>query len=226
MTYVPHFLLSFGGSLAAGVEEWSNNIRMIGPAGGTFGAITNAQGALDDVAADVRAHVANISAGYGGSTFLEWVKFNEIDENGRYKSTSEAWTKEWSGTERVAGGAGNPGNIAPQMACAVTFETTLARGKASKGRCYIPQPGLSISSTTGLYSASLQPVADAWALFIRNLRNWPGMDWPNSPVPGVVSNVGVPGPAAEIVRVSVDSRPDVQRRRAKSLVGVRSTSAV
>lgn len=224
MTYAPHFLLSFGGRLDGEGEIWSNNIRLGPPLGGTFGSLVNIQGALEDCAADIRTYMAAAGSGYNNITKCEWVKLNEIGPDGRYASATEAntlYTADWEGE---FGGTGTQ-QLPTSVAAAITWTTSNQRGRASRGRIFIPQPSGTISF--GRFSPAVTAsMAAAAAQFIRDLANWPGLDWPNSPVPVVASNLGSPGPMVPITGVRVGDVPDTMRSRRNAMDEVYENVAV
>lgn len=216
MTYAPHFLLSFGGTLAADQEQWANNIRLGPPLGGTFGAITNPEGALDDIETDLRTLFGTPNMGASSDVKVRWIKLNEIGPDGRYANQSETHAKYLEGTE-VFAGPGTP-SLPPQCSVAVSWTTGRSRGPGSKGRVFVPRPSFGVDPAGRISSATVATMVTAWTTFIQNLNNWPGLDWPNSPVAVVASNVGAPGPMEQITGVRIGDVMDTQRRRRESIV--------
>lgn len=221
MAYPDHYLMSYGGTLCEGLETWSNNIRFWRPTSGPlvfdYGAV------LTDLAADIRTLAGNTASLWLGDTKCTWVKFNRIDDQGRYESDTESNTRFLSGADVIAGTVGSP-YPAPQVTMAITFRTANERGPASKGRIFIPRPAAVIDVQGKVQSSQVTGLAGAYKTFIQNLGNWPGLDL-NTLAPSVVSKVGT-GKGAWITRVEVGNVADTQRRRRAQLVETRSSSTV
>lgn len=222
MTYPEHYLFSFGGTMAGGQEIWSNNVRFW-----TDDLVVEADGAemnaLGKLETDLRALAANAGSKWSAGVRVEWLKFNRINEFGRYASTVESNTKFLNATTAFGGSAGNL-VLPPQVAIAVTFRSELARGRASKGRLYIPMPNVTTGNDGRVKPEDTASIALAYKTWIQAMGNWPGPDF-NTIAPAVVSGVGT-GAASYIRRVEVGNVFDTQRRRRNALVEVRASQDV
>lgn len=120
-------------------QDTFNTSLSIIPSGiGDFGASVEVTPTLlADVAADVGAWWNNATAGAGSgaiqSARLTGIKLNRINAAGKYQ---DATTYEHTYTSPIAGI--NSAVIAPQLAVVATLRTAIPRGRASKGRMYLP----------------------------------------------------------------------------------------
>lgn len=213
MTYRLHTLVTIGGSLF-NEEEWSIGVRLHNGAydAQTPEGINNAnQAALEDLWADAAAFVTDQDGAFSSRARLEWVKANAIGANGRYAEEGRtvayfAPQEDWVVGLRDAAPA--------QNALVYTLRGDRDRGRASRGRFYVPAGRLAIDSATGrIPAASCQGYAAAGARFIEALNDWPGIDLPSAPTVHVISELGNPGPIMEVDRVLVGDVVDTQRRR-------------
>lgn len=215
MAYPSHYLLDFGGSLLDGQDTWSNHIRF------TTGLV-DVEGALDDITTDVSTMIATANSGYSAAVHLEYVKLNEIDALGHYADQTTTHVREL--TTPVSGTSSAV--YIPQVSLCVSLLTANARGYASKGRVFVPIPALSPSSTNGKLSATVcTNVANAWAQFIANLGNTPGLDVGQFQ-PAVVSSVPVEGAINEVTAVRVGDVLDTQQRRRRQIPELYQTAPV
>jgi hypothetical protein len=181
--YEPHTLLSFGGALYD-QEQWTCGLRMkkgtrafgIGPGGGTW------EQALTDVVADLRTFFA--SSLFNTSTKIDWVKINDIDEQGHYQDKSTTHVRLLSGTSGANAQIKGTSTVlvAPQLSLAVSLLTDRDRGVGSRGRIFLPCPvvcATSIGSDGRLVEnavAATSPLAASFKTLLNNLNNWPGPD--------------------------------------------------
>lgn len=109
-------------------------------------------------------------------------------------------------------GGGGSGALLPlQIACVGTLRTAKSRGYASRGRIYLPAIENTISSGFVWGTTEAQNRATVLSTMIGGI---------NTTLAGqvcVMSSVGA-GAVEPVTRVEVGRRPDVQRRRAKSVV--------
>lgn len=219
MTYVPHLLLQFGGSLFS-ADQWSCSLRIaLGGEGSIVPVGTGilndwARENIDDLAADVAAWMADPESKNSTAARLEYVKCNAIAENGRYASQEETILVEFSGTDRPVGTrTQGPG----QNTLCVSLLTSLSRGRASRGRFFPPTGAMNIDANTGKVSASdAAGVAVGAQTLLDAIANEPGIDL-QSPRVVVASDLGSPGPVRSVTRVAVGDVLDTQRRRRESL---------
>jgi hypothetical protein len=223
MTYQPHYLLAWGGTMSNGKEIWSNSVRVKGVLAGEVWTDDFIYSVLDGYIADIRALVNDVAAGMHHTVKLTWAKFNPINELGHYASTTKTYARYLSATEGASGGIG--ANVPTYQTCAVTLKTAVQRGPGSAGRFFIPRCAYAVDDD-GFYTPTIaQAAATRYASFIRDLGNMPGIDV-NTIIPHVISNVGNPGPANPVTLVQIGSVPDVMRSRKSALLEARSSAVV
>jgi len=139
---------------------------------------------------------------------MNLVKLNLIGTDGKYVSQSDTVYYEW--TSPIAGGFGS--HPPPQIALAVSLRTGARRGLASRGRFYLPAPGMTVDATTGqLSQANVETVVSHVNALITGLETaLPGWDL------GVVSNVR-DGAQRAVEHVEVGRTLDTIRSRRASL---------
>lgn len=230
VNYAPHFLLEWGGDFVSDPTEiWSNGIRMThNPEidGASFPSEANggSQALVDHYSAKVVTHFTTSAAGYGNNVRLKYVKFNEIRADGKRKNQSVTWRKD-------VAGVGTPGPLASvgpiTTAMVITFLTAAQRGRASKGRVYVPHPLWPVTQANGYRYAPADTLAAAgqWKTFLDALADAPGADQPNALVASVMSGLETPGIFRNITNAQVGNFPDYMGSRRNKLKEVRTTSA-
>lgn len=220
-TYVPHALLQFGGSFEGQEdEEWTCSIRFMGsegavgqaPQGGLLAAVlAAAQTALP-------AWFSNPQTGICEAATLTFAKANAIGSNGRYLNAPT----EPVSFQNIRGGVVVTGDASlrypHQVSLVHTLETSNPKAKGGRGRIYVPAPGFELRTDGTISPADAAGAAARTAALIRALRvtGFAGQ----GANPAILSDTLVGGQrAAMITDVSVDTRLDIQRRRAKSVVG-------
>lgn len=230
MPFPPHFRLEWGGDFVSDpLEIWSNGINMTHDSsvdGSAFPseAQGGSQALLDHYSAKVVTHFTATNTGYSSNVRLKYVKFNEILPTGLRKNSTVTWRKD------IGGSTGTPGQnlaVGPiTTSCVVTFLTDAGRGRASRGRCFVPHPNLALASTTYRYATAGQTgVVNGWLTFLNALTDGPGVDVPNSLVPSVVTELETPGLFRNIRAVQVGDFPDYMGSRRNRLKETRLTSA-
>lgn len=206
MTYQPHYLLTWGGQLLE-AEEWSNSLRII-PGPDVAPTVGEAQAALDELVPVISAYVE--SASYSSAAVLNWIKLNPIGPDGRYIYPV---TVEWQAPDNTINGTA--GVYAPQLAVVVSLRTAIGRGRASRGRYFLPlQPNLGTNGRmTGVQT---QTLADDAASFLEQINGVLATEAQGAVV-GVLSELGNPGPASAVLRTLVGDVLDTQRRRRNQL---------
>lgn len=196
MTYsAPHLRLVAIGKIYND-EAFSFGVSMIGP---------EATVAPPTVPAAVYGALATFFA--SGSMISQYakltsVKLNLIGENGRYVNQD---TVEYEYPTPIAGTGSSA--VPAQIALAVSLVTPLKRGRASRGRFYLPMPAGPMQ-TSGQYGASwVADVVLAAHTFLQALNNaLPGWQV------GVVSDIGV-GTEQPVINVRVGHVADTIRSR-------------
>lgn len=220
VTYTPHYLLQFGGTLGTAAPEiWSCGIRLASSDWTGF----DEEGWFNGVGKSApSAWMARADSKISNNAKLTFVKFNFINASGHYDDPSN--TREYFYPTPVAGASGAA--TMPYQCCVVlSWRTNAAtRGRASKGRIYSPLPGVTVGLSTGLFlAAEAQLMANSAALFLNTLDA--GFGGVGQFIrPAIMS--GVDGTWNQIDTVVVDNRVDTQRRRATNLVPVESSAVV
>jgi hypothetical protein len=95
----------------------------------------------------------------------------------------------------------------PNQVCSVVSLRTALSGRRHRGRMYLPCNGIGLENSANMGTANAQGLADAWATAFS--------DWNTSGDNGGIVVVSQAGTSASPVNnVVVDSRLDIQRRRA------------
>lgn len=95
----------------------------------------------------------------------------------------------------------------PNQVCLVASLRTALAGRSHRGRMYLPCTGVTLQSNGQIDAGGVAAVAAGWAT---GFTDW-NASGDNGTVVVVSSAIGA---ATRITAVQVDSRPDVQRRRA------------
>nr|CRY97194.1 hypothetical protein [uncultured prokaryote] len=229
MAYAPHTLVQLSGVIGDPgdpSEIWSTSIRCGSFSEGGGDAVS--MPTFDETQQfmlEFSGELINLIDGNaamnicGGAAVLTNIKANAIDPSGHYqygRTVQLDVNQPWGDETRAL-------QFPLQVAKVLTLETGLYRGPASRGRMFIPAPSNNIGSANSpLFNVPANEVAE-WAtfvsLFLRTTtddRNW---------FPGVFSKEGTNLTNWNPVNgVSMDNRPDVQRRRANDLKGLRQSA--
>lgn len=199
--------------------HWKPNTtgEEVGQVGLRFDAPTN--DALPTLVANAAPIVQTFwtaaNSGIEGEFDLTYLRLAIIGTDGKYWPDSVAADHTYPAG--VAGGGGTTiGRFPLQMALVATLNTAKPRGRASKGRIYLPWYNTALDSSYRYPSASVNARSVTLATMITGLNGV--MGWPAS----VMSKVGS-GTKEVITGVSHGTRPDVQRRRADQLPDPRGT---
>lgn len=221
MVYQRHWLLSWGGSLAGGKEVWANNVRFQNRVSGSVDVISDSrmESMLDDFVTDIRAFHTSADVFISRNAKVEWVKFNEIGPDGRYKDQTKTHARFLTsapGALQIMAGASTAGAPTYQSVC-ITTTTDVQRGPGSKGRLFLPQCAVPLQETGDILPGNATLIANRAAAFFTALGDESGIDV-EAIAPAVVSNVGNPGPMNRITGVKVGNIPDVISRRKNALL--------
>jgi hypothetical protein len=230
MNFTPHYYLEWGGDFVSEpLEIWSNGIRLTEDTnldGSSFPS-TDEGGTAEMLAHysdKVIAHFGTAAAGYGSNVRLKYIKFNEVLPNGKRKNQGFTWRRDIAGV----GTPGTNASVGPiTHSMVVTFLTDVMRGRASKGRIFVPHPSLTITSANKFrYDPTVVPsVVTTWTAFLNSLADAPGLDTPNSLVPSVLSGLETPALYRNILRCQVGDHPDYMGSRRNRTKEVRTTGA-
>lgn len=144
--------------------------------------------------------------GPAASARLQTIKMNQIGTDGRYlqqETVRHDYVPDVPGT-----GSGFP---APQVALAISLDTALRRGRAARGRFYMPVPTSAIDSAGRISSGAAQAHAAA-ATTMLNAVAGSLVGWRV----GVVSDIGV-GAQEPVTNVRVGRVLDTIRSRRRSI---------
>lgn len=212
-----HKLLTVYGTLF-GVESWQFGLR-IAPGSDTT-SVSQAQ--VDACKAPILTWFTDANAGFPTSTLLTGCKLAPIGEDGKYPPGEVAYTGDIVDT----GGPINTNVHPPQCAMVMTLvSSAVPRGRGSLGRVYFPAPALSISSTgtVGGYTAT---AVVAFRTLLNAINAIPDLGTVAIYArEGLRNGVVLPAFYTPVGFCRMDNVMDTQRRRRKSIVGVRSTSA-
>lgn len=222
MTYLPHYLLQFGGTMGGGDGDiWSCGIRLKINEGAPGGPNMDPEQYLDDTA------VPALTDWFNDSTTaislycrLTYAKCNEIGPDGLYADPVEVHERFFLPVQ----GASSVGPYPYQLAVCYTWETdAVSRGPGARGRIYVPMVTSAIDGDTGLFTSAVAlQHATAGEKLINSLDAAIGLVGDGTVRPAIASNVG-DGVLSQIDRVSCDTRFDVQRRRANAMLPIRRT---
>lgn len=218
MAYRPHIVVQYGGRLGTNSGEiWTNSLRFVT----SSTDVTDLQGLAEAWGSELSDAVTSIVSlgGYSSAAHLDWIKANAVDASGHQPNTS---TNVMYAGEDFAATVGTLPAGPYQNALVITFTTQAARGRASRGRVYVPTgswtDGSDWDKQTGLMSLSnAELYRDRWAAFLTDLDDNPGVDFANLRA-AVVSKLGTdPGNWHAISGVKVGRVIDTQRRRRNAL---------
>lgn len=233
--YKSHVYLAFGGSIGPdeGYEEFSTGVRMgfeAGLASDDPPPLSVLNEFLDEnILEPLQDWFSSANTYIHPLAKLRWAKFNLIGEDGRYvySDTVENFFQPISG----GGSAGAAGMTYPsQVSLAVTLETAASRGYANKGRMFLPCPSMGLTAAGLIGDTQAQTVADNTKNFLDAITD--GVEdgslnrWDFFPTVQSKLGNGGDGTQRRVTAVSVDTRLDIQRSRAKSLRGSRKRTAL
>lgn len=205
MTWPAHWLLRIEGQFRASqtlvLETWTNSIRFSG-----VGTPTPPLEWLTTVA--VPAIEAFYAQAYiGNSVYVTAAKFNGIDPNGHYTNEDETIGYWWEEGDMPRGSSTTQAE--PQRALAVSWTTDATRGRASKGRIFLPGFITPVSADLLIATNVAQAIEQNAETFLEALNA-------GSYTASIVSGVGA-GTIRPITGVRVGRAVDTQRRRRRSL---------
>lgn len=217
MTYPPHALVQFGGTLTplTGQSEiWTCGVRVTkAVVGGGGGFLDDPQGYANSLVTPLKTWFAS-AADLANDATLTWVKVNNINAAGKY---NDPVTHRADIPPQV--GSGIP--KAPQFCCiALTLETGFLRGPAHRGRIYLPNYVYSFTGSQ-TSAANVALVLAAGKRLMQTLQTPGGGATPAS-TPVVVSKLGS-GAVRPITGLSVDNIYDYISRRKDRLTSTRTS---
>jgi len=213
----PHKLITVFGT-AYGTETWSFGVRYRPNLGTDNPDVTQAQ--ADSLKTALTTWWGNASLFWPSSHALAGVKLAPIDTNGQYPPGKIAYVGDI--VPDVVGGTNT--NLHPAQCTMVMtlISATIGRGRGSKGRCYVPMPGVSMS-TGGTVGSWNSTAATAFATL---LTSWNALADIGSAIIMSRATATKPAGSSFVGSVRVDTVPDTQRRRRRSIVGAFASAAV
>lgn len=211
----PHKLVSVFGT-AFGTETWSFGIRM------NPNLITDnpdvSQAQADSLKASTLTFWTTAGLFFPGTHTLQGVKLAPIGVNGKYPPGKVAYIGDIVDTVGPSNTNWHPAQCAMVM---TLLSATVGRGRNSKGRVYLPMPGAAIGSS-GTAGGLNTALADAFKTL---LTTWNGLADIGTASIMSRETATLPAETSSIGFVRADNVPDTQRRRRRSIVGTRYTSA-
>lgn len=211
MTFpVEHQLLTVFGTAFGGLETWSFGVRF----GGSGSTVT--QAIADACVAPTVTLWNDPTLFMPNSHNLEGVKLAPIGIDGKYPPGTIAYIG-----DVVADAGPTSTNLHPaQVATVVTFlSSTQPRGRASRGRIYLPPCASTVNPTTGQngMGSNLATAVRTWLVALNALTGLGNAS--------IMSELGT-GLSVPITHVRADSLYDTQRRRRRQLTSPTVTVAV
>lgn len=215
-----HKLLTVYGA-AFGTETWSFGLRFEPILG--VDAPLPSQAQADAAATTVKAWWQNVNTPFGTSTSIQGVKLAPIGVDGHYPPTGISYIGD---INPDLFGLVSTNIHPPQCAMVATLlSATVPRGRGHSGRIYLPAPALSVASSGQL--GDMGPIfATPLRTMIQALNDQANLG--NCVImsrEGVKNGVVLPASSSFVGSVRVDNVMDTQRRRRRSIVAVRYTSA-
>lgn len=211
MTFAePHQLVTVFGTAFGGLETWSFGVRF----GGSGSTVT--QAIADSLVAPTVTLWNDGTIFMPASHALEGVKLAPIGIDGKYPPGEIAYIG-----DVVADFGPTNTNIHPaQCASVVTFlSSNTPRGRASRGRIYLPPLAGAVSTSTGQNGggANLATAVRTWIVALNALTGLGNAS--------IMSELGS-GLSTPITHVRADNLHDTQRRRRRQLTSATTTVAV
>jgi hypothetical protein len=207
-----HTLVSWGGKLANGAEDWVNTLRMRSVAPVTDPDQGDILTYLPNMKDKLTIYWNAIKDLISNSTTLVWFKANLVGTNGKYLPGEV--TNVYTYPTPLVGTASL--QVPTEVSWAVTTRTAIPRGRGHAGRFYLPTPASYLGSDGLFPVADAQQVANASATFLSNLSDATDVLTVNMLRPAVFSSVGS-GAVNDIIKIGVGRVPDVQRSRRTKL---------
>lgn len=194
----------------------TNEVGQTGLRFSTNGPVT--QDLVNAAAGPVSTFWTAATSGIESSFLLQYIRLAHIGVDGNYVPGEVSYDYIWSSTPAGGGGA-TTARYPLQVALAATLITAVPRGKASKGRMYLPWYNAALDSGYKFPISNVNQRSNTLAAMINSLNDvMPGPCTIYSKVGNGFSNV--------VTGLYHGTRPDVQRRRAKSIVEVKGITSV
>lgn len=211
MAYPNHIYVAIGGRLGAS-EQWQTGFRLISDDyADAQEQIDRARDSLDDIEAHVATWWAAMDSELPASCHWDFLKVNAIGPDGRYLDQT---TNAIYYAIDEAGHVGTATTGPFQLALCLSLQTAYTRGRASKGRMYLPLRSAPCDPATGqLTTVNADNIATHMATLFTSINDNPGLDVAHTRV-AIVSEYGV---FNDVTGVAAGKVPDTQRRRRAQL---------
>lgn len=219
--FTPHLYLTFGGYLGTSPsnpgEIWQCGLRIASNALSTFFWEPEAPREADQLALATAAQpllstwMTSTGTDFTAAAKLTWIKCAAISTDGSYSFDAPGLIEDLN----LSGGGSVSTQKPYQVARVLSMGGDRNRGRASRGRIYTPSP----VGTVDINNVSSGTVArDRFATLINGLND---VDLPTIGGEARYARVGlfssVGGESQQVSRVGVDSKFDIQRRRADQI---------
>lgn len=198
-----HYLLSFGGTIPGG-ETWSTSLRLTGANPGTEAVQT----ALCDEFDDVIATYITTAAINSPRVVHTWTKLNWINADGKYFFPFTSRTDTPAGNQ----GTGSATFFPNQISLVATLTTDVARGRACRGRMFLPAPGISLDTDGRLTTGNQNAINTSLQTFLNAINGVALLHKVH-----IISSVGT-GASHIVQQVGVGRVYDTMRSRRASLL--------
>jgi len=207
LAYQPHFRLAFGGSLYT-AEQWVCRLNVT--SSGTLMTEAEADTALPGCVAALSTFCHDGRTSFGAAAKLEYVKLNRITPTGHYATPGSPRT---ALVDPAVAGVG-ASTLPPQVAMVVSLLTGSIRGKAHRGRIYLPcLVGTVVPSGVGAGEIeegnATNLMGSAHDLIVALNAALPS--------PNAISVISGTGEARHVTGVAIGRVYDTQQRRRRSL---------
>jgi len=201
--FQPHYRLQFGGKLYVD-ESWSCRLNIT--SAGTLMDSAAADAAFPALWAAISAWVQRVDSSLSQATYLDFVKFNEINALGHYAHPDTVRVYNFDSPPYGPASSIHP----PQVSVVVSLLTALVRGKAHRGRMFTPALAAGCSGTTGAQGdAGAATIASSATTLLNAI---------NTAVPDHgVSIISTTGESNHVTQVAVGHAFDTMQTRRKSI---------
>ena len=179
---------------------------------------TPAQTDVDSAAGAVNTWWTAATSAVPGGYQLTFLRLAHIGTDGRYIPGSIAYDHIYAPV--VPGGGGTGQNFPPQCSFCVSIRSDLPRGIAHAGRIYTPPLGIALAASLKWPTANVNSALNTMSTMLSSLSG-------STLGTLAIYSKGTPavpaGARTLVTHINADTRPDVQRRRGKSMLRVMST---
>lgn len=179
------------------------------------------QALVDTMAARVATFWPLATAAISPNHRASFCRLAAVSPDGTYSLGTNSFDHVFAGG--IPGSSAFTGSYPLQTAHVITLSTAFPRGKAARGRVYLPPIHAILQSDFNWQLATVNSRVNSFAAMITGLNTDVG-----SPctVFSFGTKTGPPQPKHAVTSVVADNRPDVQRRRARQQPSLKGTVSV